>query len=169
MSDPKTGQAVSQRTGRGLKIALGLSLAVNLLILGLVVGALVAVGPGRSGNDDPRLRALGLGPFAIALPREDRQAVTDRIDRDALRSERRALGESLGQLRAALLADPFDRAAAEAALARSRGAAEAAQGQGHRALLDHIETMSADERAELVERLGRALRRMGGRDGDRDH
>jgi uncharacterized membrane protein len=167
MSDATPEPKAPQRSGRGLKIALGLSLAVNLLILGLVLGALVAVGPGRSRDDDPRLRTLGLGPFAIALPREDRQAVTDRIDRDALRTERRALGESLGQLRAALLADPFDRAAAEAALARSRAATEAAQGQGHRALLDHIETMSAEDRAELVDRLGRALRRMGGH-GDRD-
>jgi hypothetical protein len=164
MSDPTTGQPLPPRGGRGLKIALGLSLAVNLLILGLVVGAILAVGPGRSGDDDPRLRTLGLGPFAIALPREDRQAVTDRIDRDALRAERRALGLSLVQLREAMLAEPFDRAAAEAALARSRAAAEAAQGHGHAALLDHIETMSAAERVELVERLGRALRRMGGRD-----
>jgi Spy/CpxP family protein refolding chaperone len=154
------------RGGRGLKIALGLSLAVNLLILGLVLGALLAAGPGRSDRDDPRLRSLGLGPFALALPREDRQAVTDRIDRDALRAERRAMGRSLVQLRAALLAEPFDRAAAEAALAGSRASASAAQAQGHAALLDHIETLSADERAELVERLGRVVRRMGGRDGD---
>ena len=164
MSDPTPQQPALPRAGRGLRIALGLSLAVNLLIVGLVVGALLALGPGRSRDgDDPRLRALGLGPFAAALGREDRRAVAERIDRDALRSERRALGESLVALRAALLAEPFDRAAAETALARSRAAAEAAQSHGHQALLDHVETMSAAERAELVERLGRALRRMGGR------
>lgn len=161
MSDPVTGTATAPRAGRGLKIALGLSLAVNLLIVGLVIGALLAVGPGRTRDDDPRLRSLGLGPFAAALPREDRQAVVARIDRDALRAERRRLGESLGQLRQALLADPFDRTAAETAMAQSRAAAGSAQALGHAALLDHMATLDAAERAELVERLGRALRRMG--------
>jgi uncharacterized membrane protein len=151
-----------------MKIALSLSLAVNLLIVGLVVGALFAVGPGRSREDDPHLRTLGLGPFAIAMSREDRAAVTGRIDREALRSERRALGGSLLQLRNALLADPFDRAAAEAALSRSRAATEAMQGHAHAALLDQVATMSLTERTELAERLGRALRRMGGRDRDGD-
>jgi hypothetical protein len=169
MSDPTGGQGPKLGGGRGVKIALGLSLAVNLLIVGLVVGALFAVGPGRSRDDDPRLRTLGLGPFAIALSRQDRAAVIDRIDRDALSRERRALGASLLQLRDALLAEPFDKAAAEAALVRSRAASEAAQGHGHAALLDQIATMTLAERTELAERLGRALRRTGGRDrgGDR--
>lgn len=167
MSDPTTQHTGPRRGGRGLKIALGLSLGLNLLIVGLVAGALLSIGPGRGQDGDPRLRSLGLGPFAIALPRGDRQAVTDRIDRDALRADRREMGQALAELRAALLSEPFDRAAAEAALARSRDAAHAAQGQGHRALLDHIETLTPAERAELVERLGRALRRMGGPGGHR--
>jgi uncharacterized membrane protein len=146
-----------------VKIALVVSLALNLLILGLVGGALLSIGP-RGGDDDPRLRTLGLGPFALALEREDRDAVRARIDREALRADRRALGAGLMQLRGALLAEPFDRPAAEAALARARGATEALQGHGHRALIDHVETMSAAERAALAERLDRALRRMGGRD-----
>jgi hypothetical protein len=170
MSDPTGGMApgTPKRSGRGVKIALALSLAVNLLILGLVGGAVLGVGPRAGGDDDPGLRTLGLGPFAIALSREDREAVTERIDREALRAGRRALGDSFGQLRAALLADPFDRVAAEAALTRSRVAAGEVQGHGHRALLDQIETMSAADRADLSERLGRALRRLSGRDRDRD-
>jgi Spy/CpxP family protein refolding chaperone len=168
MSDPSGEHKAPRRGARGLKIALGLSLGLNLLIVGLVVGAVTSIGSGRPmGDDDPRLRSLGLGPFAIALPRDERQAVTDRIDRAALRADRREMGQAMADLRAALLAEPFDRAAAEAALNRSRDAASAAQGQGHRALLDHLETLDAAERAALVERLGRALRRMGGRDGGR--
>ncbi|NKX43704.1 periplasmic heavy metal sensor [Roseicyclus persicicus] len=161
MSDPAAAPKPA-RSGRGVRIALALSLALNLLILGLVAGAVLAVGP--RGGDDPRLRTLGLGPFALALSREDQEAVRGRIDRDALRTERRALGASLLQLRQALLAEPFDRAAAEAALARSRAAAEALQGQGHAALLDQIGTMDAAERAALADRLERALRRLAGRD-----
>jgi hypothetical protein len=164
MSDPVTTPPAPPRNGRGIRIALALSLALNLLILGLVGGALLALGP-RGGDDDPRLRALGLGPFALALSREDRDGLRDRIDRDAIRGERRALGASLLQLRQALLAEPFDRAAAEAALARSRAAAEALQGHGHAALLDQIATMSAADRAALAARLETALRRMAGRGG----
>ena len=168
MSDPSGEHKAPRRGARGLKIALGLSLGLNLLILGLVVGAVTSIGSGRPmGDDDPRLRSLGLGPFAIALPRDERQAVTDRIDRAALSAERREMGQAMADLRAALLAEPFDRAAAEAALGRSRDAASAAQRQGHRALLDHLETLDAAERAALVDRLGRALRRLGGRDGGR--
>jgi uncharacterized membrane protein len=169
MSEPNGGQGPRPAGGRGVKIALGLSLAVNLLIIGLVAGALIAVGPRRGPDDDPRLRTLGLGPFALALSREDREEVTGRLDRDALRGERRELGAGLVQLRAALLAEPFDRASAEAALEQSRNATAAVQGYGHTALLDQIETMSAEDRRELAERLGRVLHRMGGRDrGDRD-
>jgi hypothetical protein len=146
-----------------VKVALSLSLALNLLILGLAGGALLAIGP-RGGDDDPRLRTLGLGPFALALDREDRNAVRGRIDREALREDRRVLGTSLLQLRRALIAESFDRSAAETALARARGATEALQAEGHAALLDQIETMSVAERAELARRLERALRRMGGRD-----
>jgi uncharacterized membrane protein len=158
------GKPSVPRTGRGVKIALALSLALNLLVLGLVGGALLSFGP-PGGGDDPRLRTLGLGPFALALEREDRDAMRGRLDGEALRADRRVIGASLAELRGALLADPFDRAAAEAALARARGATEALQGRGHAALLDQIGTMSASERAALAERLERALRRMGGRGG----
>ena len=65
---------------RGLKIALALSLAVNLAIVGLVVGAMIGFGP-MGDRDDPRLRALGLGPFAMALSREDRAGFAARMDR----------------------------------------------------------------------------------------
>jgi hypothetical protein len=146
--------------GRGLKIALALSLAVNLAIAGLVIGAMIGGGP--RGGDDPRLRAMGLGPFGTALSRADRADLAARMDRGALRDTRRALGEDLGTFRAALTAEPFDRDGAQAALARTRAATEALQGIGHDAILDQIAAMTLAERAALAQRLDRALRRMGG-------
>ena len=159
MSERSTQTA---KPGRGLKIALGLSLAVNLAILGLVLGAMMGGGP--RGGEDARLRSLGLGPFGSALTRDDRAGFAARLDRDAMRDERRRMGDSLGMFRAALLADPFDRAAAEAALTRARDAAGTLQGMGHAALLDQIGAMAAPERAALAARLERTLRRVGGRD-----
>lgn len=153
-------QSRARSAGRGLKIALALSLAVNLAIAGLVIGAMIGGGP--RGGDDPRLRAMGIGPFGAALSRADRADLAARMDRGALREARRALGEDLGAFRATLLAEPFDRDAAQAALARSRAETEALQGVGHAALLDQIAAMSPAERMALAQRLDRALRRMGG-------
>ena len=165
MSDPITVSTEPKRGARALKIALALSLAVNLAIAGLVAGAMIAGGPQGRGTDG-HLRSLGLGSFAMALSREDRAGFAARIDRAALRAERRALGEALVALRQVLGTEPFDRAAAEAALRRTRGAAEALQGIGHNAILDQIDQMDAAQRAALALRLDRALRRMGGRGPD---
>ncbi len=155
------------RSGRGLKIVLALSLAVNLAVAGLIGGAVLG---GRNGSDDegrgaPALRTLGLGPFAVALSREDRAELRGRVEAQGapLREERRAIGNAMREIQAALLADPFDRAAAEAAFARSRERVVGLQEVGHTALLDQIETMSVTERADLAEGLNRVMRRFGGR------
>ncbi|WP_439137936.1 periplasmic heavy metal sensor [Roseicyclus sp.] len=161
MSEHSKPIVTARPAGRGLKIALALSLAVNLAVVGLIAGAAIGFGP-NGDRDDPRLRALGLGPFAMALSREDRAGFATRIDRAALRAERRALGEGLSALGQALRAEPFDRAAAGAALARMRDATETLQSISHDALLDQIAQMPATERAALADRFARALRRMGG-------
>ncbi len=149
------------RTARWVKIALALSLALNLAIVGMVAG--VVLRAGDRGDGAPELRTLGLGPFALALTRDDRDELRGRIERhgEPLRQERRAIGQALRAVQAALLAEPFDRAAAEAAFAQSRDLAGSLQATGHGALLDQIETMSAGERTELAERLARMMRRFG--------
>lgn len=165
MSDP----IVRDRPkGRGLKIALALSLALNLAVVGLVGGAVLGArgGAGEDGRGGaPALRTLGLGPFAAALGRDDRAALRARIEADGapLREERRAIGDALRTVQAALLAEPFDRAAAEAAFAQSRARVVGLQQVGHGALLDQIETMTVDERAALAENLTRMTRRFGPR------
>ena len=159
MSEPK------KKTGRGVKIALALSLAANLAVVGLVAG--VAFGGDRAGGP-PRLASLGLGPFAFAFEREDRHALRAALAEAGLQASRRELGGALREVQAAIAADPFDRAAAEEAFAQSRGLVTRLQELGHETLLDHIEEMSANARAELAENVGRALRRgLGGRSGDR--
>lgn len=161
MSEPMHAKAMPTRAARGWKIVLALSLAVNLAIVGLVAGAMIGAGP-RGGGADTHLRSLGLGPFATAFARDDRAELAARMDRGALRAERRALGESLSALRQVLAREPFDRDQADAALRQSRLAAQALQAIGHAAVLDQIAAMDATERAALALRLDRALRRMGG-------
>lgn len=165
MSD--NGDAPRPRTCRGLKIALAVSVALNLLIVGLVGGAVL----GRPDADEaPTIRALGLGPFAWVLPRDARDDVRRRIEADlqGVRGNRADIGRSLLTVRRALLSEPFDRDAAARALASSRSAANALQAQGHAALLDTLEGMSAEERAVVADRLARTLRRMADRRAGND-
>jgi uncharacterized membrane protein len=164
---PPPGGTAKPRAGRGIKIALAVSLALNLLVVGLVAGAVLnRPGPG----DAPAIRTLGLGPFALALPREARDDIRHRIEGDLedVRRDRAEIGQSLLALRRALLAEPFDREAAARALGRSREAAAALQAQGHGALLDTLEDMTLDERVAVADRLGRTLRRLANRDRDGD-
>ena len=158
MSETQQGKP---RTAGWVKVALAVSLALNLAIVGMVAGVVLR----RGGGDDgaPALRTLGLGPFGIALSREARDELRGRIERRGapLREDRRAIGGTLRAVQAALLADPVDRAAAEAAFARSRELAASLQESGHVALLDQIETMTPQERADLAERLSRMMRRFG--------
>ncbi|HID67437.1 MAG TPA: periplasmic heavy metal sensor [Roseibacterium sp.] len=153
------------RNGRGTKIALAISLALNLAIVGLVAGAVLGRGGSGGHGGSPALRSLGLGPFVMALSHGDRTELRDRIaGRSApLREERRAIGRSLRVVQEALLADPFDRATAEAAFESSRGRVLSLQEAGHTALLDQIETMTMAERVELAEQLTRAMGRLGRR------
>ena len=158
MPDPSPAP---KRTGRAVRIALAVSLSLNLLILGAVGGLwLNRPGPGEA----PAIRMLGLGPFAIALSREGRSDMRARIEADlpALARDRVVLGQGLREVQRALLAQPFDRDAAAAALARSRRAALALQGRGHSALLDTFEAMSQEDRAQVANRLGRILHRTTG-------
>lgn len=157
-------EAKTRRGGRWVKVALAVSLALNLAIVGLVGGALLGDGGNRDGGA-PALRALGLGPFARALSREDRAELRARIEGTGLelREERRAIGQSLRAVEGALRADPFDRTAVEAAFTQARGMVVSLQQTGHDALLDQIETMSTAERRDLADRLARAMRRSGGR------
>jgi hypothetical protein len=88
------GPDEKRRTGRGIKIALAVSLALNLLVAGLVGGAVLSrPDPGEA----PAIRTLGLGPFALALPREARDDIRRRIEADMgeLRRNRAEVGRSL--------------------------------------------------------------------------
>lgn len=148
---------------RWMRIALVVSLALNLLIAGLVIGAIA----GRRGHDGDRrvARDVAAAPFVMALERADRRAVIGKLrgEPGGLRENRRLIRERFASLLSALRADAFDRTAVEALLAEQRGAAGARQAVGERLLLDQIEGMSADERAAYADRLERSLRHGGRR------
>ncbi len=92
-----------------MKIALALSVALNLLVAGVLAGAALRGGPPRE---------LGFGPFAAALTEDDRAALKRefRARMPDLREMRRGQRAAMAGVLAALRADPFDPAALAAAM-----------------------------------------------------
>ncbi|HEY3695578.1 periplasmic heavy metal sensor [Phenylobacterium sp.] len=141
---------------RGLLIVLIVSLAVNLFVIGATVGVF-ALGA-RMHLLRAGLRPAGpLWAAAADLSPERQQAF-----HQALRGE---AGEVGGKLRAArqarrdawlsLRSEPFDQAAAAAALDRARALEMQARGGVERRIIDFAAGLTPEERARLAERLAR--------------
>lgn len=128
------------------------SLGINLLVAGIVVGSIVA-GPMRGGR--PPSVEFVLGPFARALAPEDRLAIArDLYARSDLRAmDRRERHGDLTELAAALRAEPFDREAVEAVMSRQRDRVRGLETAVEAAVLDRLGRMSAEERAGFADRL----------------
>ncbi len=167
-----------RRSGVWLKVALFVSLGLNLIVAGFVAGAVLGHDERVRPVSADMARDLGLAPYIGALSPADRRAVARDVRSAvraqggirALRSEARA---SFDAVLAALRAEPFDRAALERLLARQVARAESRRSMGQTALLDRLEEMSPAARAAFADRLAAGLRRHspadaragGGRDG----
>lgn len=140
---------------RSLKIALALSLALNLLVVGAIAGALISGGPpGRAAA--PRAE---IGALARGLDGPDRRALGRSLRNDAeIRQARAAMRAAGASIREALVADPFDPAALEAAM-RSRQDAQAALGaRGAAIFAATVATLSPEARDALARRMTRPNR-----------
>ena len=143
-----------------MKIALVVSVALNLAVAGLVLGARLGDGPHKGMPRD-----LSFGPFSEALSDADRHALRkDLMGRAGeFRSSREASRAEFAALLAALRADPFDPARLTAALTaiETRNAERLDLG---RSLIEaRLIEMSAAGRRAFADRLEKGLRR-GGKD-----
>lgn len=152
---------------KGLRIALALSVAVNLAVLGLVAGVMLRDGPGMRGA---MVRDLGFGPYTEALRPEDRKELRHALFEKApeILETRRLMREDMQALLALLRADPFDAAAfrqqMEAQHIRMQHQLQLGQGL----LQDFIAAMPAEERRAFADRLEAGLRHHSGHEDD-DH
>ena len=144
-------------SGRKLRIALAVSVALNLLILGLVAGAVL-----RDGGPHGRMvRDLDFGPFTEALTPEDRDALRRDFIRQApdLRDMRRQMRDDFSTLLAALRAETFDVEALRGVVANQGDRMAARLELGQDLMLARIAAMTPAERAAFADRLEQRLER----------
>ena len=148
---------VSEKTyGRmrpGIKILLVVSLALNLLVIGLIGGALVMRGKWQE-HHMSRMEMIG-GPLTRALDRADRRAIGRAMresfgDRQARHDKMRAEFETIV---AELKAVPFDVGTVANQMAAHRKHFNARMEQGQALLLQRLSMMDDAERAAFAERL----------------
>jgi Heavy-metal resistance len=156
---------VPARAGRGLRLALALSVALNLGVAGLVAGFAWHGGPGGRGE---MLRELGFGPFEGGLRPEDRLAMRSalRSHLGEIRAARRQMGEDISAILAALRADPFSSEALTQAMAVQAGHMGDRLAFGSDMLRDHLLSLDDAARHDFAARMEAQLHR--GPDGPED-
>ena len=127
-----------------LAVLLVISLAANFLVLGF---AAARYGQFRQGDFLERIIVLGVRSF----PAEIRREITASLARE--RPELRAALEDVQQARRhmfeVMTAEPFDRAALDAAFADVRAKTEALQERGQDLLGDAVEQAPPEARSEI--------------------
>lgn len=142
---------------RGLRIAFGVSVALNLLVLGVVAGAILRDG----GPRDRMVRDLDLGPFTEALSQADRAAIRrDFVARmPEFREARRAMRGELRDLLVLLRSEPFDPEAMRQVMAGQRARMQERVDLGQELLLQRLSAMTPEARQDFADRLEDRLRR----------
>jgi uncharacterized membrane protein len=155
-------------TARWVKVALVASLALNLLILGIVGGAWLSPDGPRGDRMERAGRDMGATPFIRALEPGDRQALVRSLRREEepLRQNREELRLRFEALLASVRADPFDPWAVESLLQLQRSAATERQMIGERLLVEQLTTMTPEARDAFADRLEQSLRRESRGDGN---
>ena len=146
---------VKPRRSRRFRVVLILSLAANLLFIGLMAGAAVRFGHGGPKFHD-RPPSVGAALFR-ALPREDKREIREAMhQRDSLVRDAERQSD-FAEIRALLVAEPFDAAALEDAMRRQIDKRHAFIEQAQVDWVARIAAMDAGERADYVERLDQVI------------
>jgi uncharacterized membrane protein len=134
------------------------SLALNLMVVGLAAGSAWHGGGKLSGHHPSRLGKIG-GPLTRALSKEDRNEIGREMraayrSRQDERSQQHSLMQSLID---DLRRSPFDREAIADHMAAQRDILQERVSLGQSILLDRLATMSPEDRAAYADRLKQAL------------
>lgn len=144
-------------------IVLTLSLAVNLLVAGLAVGAWLRpdMPPPPGGGRPEAERRLGFGQWAAGLERADFRAMREAFAAEGLdfRALRQAEMADRRALVALLRATPFDAAAFAEVTDRIHQRGVERADIGHRLTRDYVSALPDARRAAFADRLEQAIRR----------
>ncbi|MEM8630294.1 MAG: periplasmic heavy metal sensor [Pseudomonadota bacterium] len=165
-TDTSATEPVS-RSPLWVRILLFVSLAANLLIIGVVTGAVLTREP-QDRQGDPRLRDVGLGPLGFVLEQDDRKALRQDLARSApkLRESRVAGRAAMARLLEELRSDTFDPAVVVEVFEIQRQAAGTRAEVGQAAVARRLAEMSLEERRRLADRIEKGMRRHGGPRGN---
>lgn len=130
-----------------VRVLLGVSLAANLLIVGLATGAALRFGGSKADRPPP---PTGVSIY-LSLPSEDRKVLRTKL-REVMpaRQDRMAEAEELSRV---LATTPFDRAALEEVMRVQSGQRAQFQSAMEGVWLEHVAEMDDATRAAYAERL----------------
>ncbi|NNE82083.1 MAG: periplasmic heavy metal sensor [Silicimonas sp.] len=146
-----------------IKAILFVSLALNLLVVGAIVGRFLSPdGPRSRDRVEGPVRSVIGEPFVRALSWDDRRALLEDLKSETprIRETRENLRQRFEAFLVALRADPFVPEDIGRLLEDQRQVAKGRQELGEMLLLRRLEAMSAEERAAYADRLERSLRRL---------
>ena len=144
------------------RIVLVLSLALNLAVIGLVVGSVLS---GRIGDGPPRSYVLGHAPMARALTPQERLRVLRSLRRERVLRDfdpRRRIQDMVDSLQA----DPFEPDVLRALMQEHVSRTSDLQQKAQDALMQEILEMTPERRAAYAETLEQEMARPR-RDGPR--
>lgn len=159
---PETG---APPRGRWVKPLLVVSLAINLAVAALVVGAVIRGGPPmRGAMHQDGGRDLGIGLMVDSLSRADRAALRRAFvaSDPGLGNWRERARQEFAVLLAALRAEPFDPEALRAVMQEQSARMRTRLENGREILIDRIAAMTPAERAEFAARIEERLERLPG-------
>ena len=173
MTDPiQPAMPTGGTPNRRLKLALAVSVALNLAVAGLVGGIALHGGPGQRGN--MMVRDMGFGPFDDALLPEDRDSLRASIQARSgdIRAARQLMQADGLAVLSALKAEPFDPAALGQALDAQADHLGERLEFGSVMIRDYLLALPSEARLAFADRLEQRMRRGrdggkgGGKDGD---
>jgi hypothetical protein len=146
MVDQNSTPAKPSRLWRNVLV---ISLALNLAVVGLVIGIAAS---GRIGEGPPRNFELNLGPIARALEPQERRGIGMSLRRDKSLREFDLRGQ-VENMVATLQAEPFEPDVLRVLLDEQSARLQVMQGRAQDALIVQIVAMTPERRAEFAEQL----------------
>lgn len=139
------------------------SLALNLLVVGALVGRAVSPdAPHKKDRIAGPLRSVIGEPFLRALDKEDRRTLLKELRQETPRilESRKTLRTRFQAFLTAVRAEPFDRAVVEELFTQQTEAAQERQALGQTLLLNRLTEMTAEERNTYADRLEDGLKHL---------